>query len=198
MQKIIHSKIFYTPTGRKRSVEVREHRFGGYEVFKFEHPKSKSGLIVGTWTGYFTNKQKAIKKANSLARKQVFGISLKNKNKKSYIEYGVFPIKRLKVGKKKHYHVIVLQGDKENISIGLTSKNKRGDLLPVKYSNKGVGFMKRTASREFVKYYDNKLEKFNIDKESENKAYRIAMNKLLKDIGHSQKSKRRNEKNRNR
>lgn len=69
MQKIIYSKTFYTPTGRKRSVEVAEHRFGGYEVIKFVYPKSKRGLILGTLTGYFTNKQKAIKKANSLARK---------------------------------------------------------------------------------------------------------------------------------
>lgn len=69
MQKTIYSKTFYTPTGRKRVVEVREHSFGGYQVIKFDVPKDKRGLTYGTWTGDYTNKSKAIKKANSLVRK---------------------------------------------------------------------------------------------------------------------------------
>ena len=70
MQKTIYSKTFYTPTGRKRVVEVREHSFGGYQVIKFNVPKDKRKLTWGTWAGDYTNKSKAIRKANSLARKK--------------------------------------------------------------------------------------------------------------------------------
>lgn len=118
----------------------------------------------------------------------------KKPSKEMVNNYGVFPIKRLKVGKKKHYHVIVLLGEKENISVGLTSNNKRGDLIPVKYSNKDSGYMKRTASRELTKSYDDKIQNFTIDKQSEERAYRIAINKLLKDIGKTKKAKKRNSK----
>ena len=69
MKNIVYSKTFYTPTGRKRIVEVREQSFGGYEVIKFSVPKDKRKFTWGTWAGNYTNKSKAIKKANSLCRK---------------------------------------------------------------------------------------------------------------------------------
>ena len=90
--------------------------------------------------------------------------------------------------------MIVLSGKKENISVGLTSNNTRGDLLPVKYSNGSSGYMKRTASREYANAYDNKIENFTVDIDNEKIAYRIAMNKLLNDIGKNRKVKKRNKK----
>lgn len=69
MAKVIHSRTYYTPTGRKRVVEVQEKSFGGYEVVNYHYPKDGRSLIWGTYYGNFTNKAKAIRKANSLARK---------------------------------------------------------------------------------------------------------------------------------
>ena len=70
MARLIHSKTYYTPTGRKRIVEVQEHSYGGYQVVKYNVPKNKSKLTWGTWVGNFTDRSKAIKKANSLARRK--------------------------------------------------------------------------------------------------------------------------------
>lgn len=105
-----------------------------------------------------------------------------SKKKKSKNLYGEFPIHRVKQGNK-HPHVLVYKGDKENISVGLTTKNPRGDLISVKYSNGKKGFMKRTATRQSSKKYDDKELNYRLDKKSENLAYSIATNKLLKDIG---------------
>ena len=69
MAKVIHSRTYYTPTGRKRLVEVREQSFGGYQVVKYNVPKDRRKLTWGTYVGNYTNKTKAIRKANSLARK---------------------------------------------------------------------------------------------------------------------------------
>ena len=72
MEKIIHSKSFTTPTGRKRRVEVRTDNYGWYRVVKWNIPKKKNSLIFASYdSGYnFSNKAKAIRKANSLARKK--------------------------------------------------------------------------------------------------------------------------------
>ena len=69
MAKVIHSRTYYTPTGRKRLVEVQEQSFGGYQVVKYNVPKDRRKLTWGTYVGNYTNKTKAIRKANSLARK---------------------------------------------------------------------------------------------------------------------------------
>ena len=90
------------------------------------------------------------------------------------------PIRRVKYGDR-HPHVVVLEGDNENISVGLTTSNKRGDLTPVRYSNGKKGYKKRNADRK-DKYFYDRLEKYHLDVESENKAYKIAINKLLKDL----------------
>lgn len=111
--------------------------------------------------------------------------SIKNESNNSH---GNFPIHRVKQGRK-HPHVVVYKGDKENISVGLTSKNPRGDLFDVNYTNGKKAFMKRTATRQSNKKYDDKELNLNLDKKSEDLAYRIATNKLLKDIG---KNKKRN------
>ena len=44
MARLIHSKTYYTPTGRKRIVEVQENSFGGYQVVKYNVPKNKSNV----------------------------------------------------------------------------------------------------------------------------------------------------------
>ena len=73
MEKIIHTKTFYTPTGRKRVVEVRENSWGNYyRVIKWNYNKGKKPITA--WSSYdsgynISSKAKAIKKANSLARK---------------------------------------------------------------------------------------------------------------------------------
>lgn len=43
--------------------------------------------------------------------------------------------------------------------------------------------MKRTATRQKKYLYDSRVEKYKLDKQSEEKAYEIAKNKLLNDIG---------------
>lgn len=96
------------------------------------------------------------------------------------------PIHRLKYSPK-HPHLVVMQGQKENISIGLTTKNPRGDLIKVTYSNGKTGYMKRTATRESKKKYDKERLNYHVDKKSEEIAYRIAMNKLLNGIGKTKK-----------
>ena len=98
------------------------------------------------------------------------------------------PIKRIKYGDR-HPHVVVLENDKEFISVGLTTKNPRDDLKSVKYSNEKTGYIKRNATREYRNLYSDKNEKYNLDLKSENVAYRISMNKLLKDIGKDKKKK---------
>ena len=60
------------------------------------------------------------------------------------VDYGVLPVHRVKQDKR-HPHVVVLKGKKENISVGLTTKNPQWDLIEVKYSNGQKGYMKRTA-----------------------------------------------------
>ena len=73
MEEIIHSKTFYTPTGRKRVVEVRQNSWGNhYRVVKWNFSKNKKSLIYA-WSSYdsgynFSSKKAAIKKANLLAR----------------------------------------------------------------------------------------------------------------------------------
>ena len=109
----------------------------------------------------------------------------------NYLKFGKMPIKRVKFGDR-HPHVIICEGDFENISVGLTTSNNRKDLKRVYYSNGKTAYMKRTASRENVSQYESKTEKYHLDLESENRAYKIAINKLLKDIG---KDKKRNKKN---
>ena len=75
MEKVIHSRTFYTPTGRKRVVEVRENSWGNYyRVMKWNHVPNKSKSLIKAYATYnsgynFSNKAKAIKKANSLAKK---------------------------------------------------------------------------------------------------------------------------------
>lgn len=92
------------------------------------------------------------------------------------------PIKRIKFYPR-HPHVVVFEGDDENISLGLTSSNTRGDLIPVTCSNGKKVYMKRTATRQNKNLYDSRVEKYKLDKQSEEKAYEIAKNKLLNDIG---------------
>ena len=74
----------------------------------------------------------------------------------SKIKYGILPIRRVKYGDR-HPHVVVLEGDNENISVGLTTSNKRGDLTPVRYSNGKKGYMKRNADRKDKYFYDRKV-----------------------------------------
>lgn len=47
--------------------------------------------------------------------------------------------------------------------------------------------MKRTGTKDKSNKYDKKKEKLSLEKESENKAYRIAMNKMLKDLENKKK-----------
>ena len=124
--------------------------------------------------------------------------SQKNKKKKKSSrkprrrnEYGIMPIHRSKY-QPRHPHVVILQGKKENISVGLTTENSRGDLIPVKYSNGETAFMKRTAARQSNNLYASKEEKYKLDKVSEHKAYEIAVRKMLGDIGKTDKNKKRN------
>lgn len=107
-------------------------------------------------------------------------------NINSNLKFGSFPIHRVKQGSK-HPHIVVMQGQKENISVGLTTKNPRGDLIKVFYSNGKTGYMKRTATRQSTNKYDKKKLNYYVDKQSEEIAYRIAMNKLLSGIGKSKK-----------
>lgn len=74
-------------------------------------------------------------------------------------------------------------GNTENISVGLTSKNPRNDLIKIKYSNGETAYMKRTATRQNKKLYDKKKLNYTLDKKSEDLAYDIAIRKMLKDIG---------------
>lgn len=120
----------------------------------------------------------------------MFGISKKKKSIKKNT-FGIVPIQRSKFNPR-HPHVMVIVGDKENITVGLTTKNKRNDLIPVNYSNGDSAFMHRTATRQSSKLYSNHIENFKLDKASENKAYKIAINKMLKDIGKPVKKKKRN------
>lgn len=80
-----------------------------------------------------------------------------------------------------------MEGTKENISVGLTTKNPRNDLIKVKYSNGETAYMKRTATRQSKKLYDKKKLNYTLDKDSEKLAYEIAIKKMLKDINKKNK-----------
>jgi len=120
------------------------------------------------------------KKANS--KNELLNSAKQVLKKKDNKIFGVLPIQIIKRGKR-HPHVVVLQGKEENISVGLTTKDPRDDLMKVKYSNGKEGYMKRTSTRKPTDMYDSEVLKYNLDIESEKKAYEIAIRKILKDIG---------------
>lgn len=120
-------------------------------------------------------------KKNSKKRISKSNKSFKKKKSDNKEKFGVFPIYRTKHAER-HPHVVVLQGKDENISVGLTTKNASGDLIPVKYSNGKKAFMKRSASRKKKSLYERKQENYFLDKESEKIAYQKAIYKMLKDI----------------
>ena len=102
------------------------------------------------------------------------------------IIYGNMPIHRAKFGNR-HPHLVVIHNDKEFISVGLTTSNKRNDLRKVYYSNGKQAYLKRNAERKKRSLYEKKRERFNVDIETENHAYKIAMNKLLNDFENKRK-----------
>lgn len=70
MEKIIYQKRVYTPSGQERIIQVRENSWGGYRVIKKTNPKRGLVQTILYDSGLnFSSKAKAIKKANSLAKR---------------------------------------------------------------------------------------------------------------------------------
>lgn len=80
-------------------------------------------------------------------------------------------------------HVIVHTIDNHHISVGLTSdnpKNKRNQKLNKVYESRGkISRLKRNATYDSIYNYSKKMN-FTIDEQSEEKAIKIANNKLKK------------------
>lgn len=67
--KTILTKYYRTPSGQLRRIEVNESWDGAYWVTKDSIPKSKNSTVTRKYISVYTNKKKAFKKANSLAKK---------------------------------------------------------------------------------------------------------------------------------
>ena len=84
-----------------------------------------------------------------------------------------------------HHHIIVTDYDeKQYVSVGLTSddpKNKRNQELHKVYESNGkIARLKRNAVIDKKNRYHKRLSNFNVDIETEKKAYLLAMNKKTK------------------
>lgn len=97
------------------------------------------------------------------------------------------PISWYGKSKKKHPHVIVLQGKKKNYSLGLTHDSEDGKLREVFYSDGSKGYIKRNVTHDDVVKYDKKVLDIKLDKESEEYAYKKAIIKMLKDLENKNK-----------
>ena len=83
-----------------------------------------------------------------------------------------------------HYHVVVDEFDSKFVSVGLTSNkpnNPRNQKLHKVYESNGkIARLKRNADIKDKKNYSKRKANFNIDIDSEQKAYQIGMNKKNK------------------
>ncbi len=101
---------------------------------------------------------------------------------KKKIKYGSMPIRKyLKGG---HYHVIVHNFDDNYVSVGLTSDkptNKKNQQLHKVYESNGkIARLKRNATIDKKKRYHKRVANFNVDEETEKKAFTIGMKKISK------------------
>lgn len=105
---------------------------------------------------------------------------MKEKNKK--IVYGKMPIR--KYLKSNHFHVIVNSEDNKFVSVGLTSDkpdNKKNQKLHLVYESNGkIARLKSSATIDNKKYYHKRLASFNVDIETEKKAFILGQNKSNK------------------
>ncbi|MGM9971048.1 MAG: hypothetical protein ACI35W_01400 [Anaeroplasmataceae bacterium] len=83
-----------------------------------------------------------------------------------------------------HFHVIVLEKDNQFVSVGLTSDksdNKKNQSLHKVYESNGkIVRLKRNATIDDKVRYSKRKANFNVDTETEEKAYLLAINKLAK------------------
>ena len=84
-----------------------------------------------------------------------------------------------------HHHIIVCDyDDMQYVSVGLTSdkpENKKNQSLHKVYESNGkIARLKRNATIDKKNRYHKRVSNFNVDVETEKKAYQIAINKKTK------------------
>lgn len=120
-----------------------------------------------------------------------------DKKNKDKIEYGNMPVHRYKKGNEKtksgHPHVVAFKGKKYWVSVGLTS-DKPGDkknqsLQLVKESSGKISRLKRNATIDLKKNYDNKVSNIKVDKKTEEIVKQKCINKVRREINEKKNQK---------
>lgn len=110
---------------------------------------------------------------------EVININYKKNNSINEITYGKMPVKKYLRGG--HYHLIVDDYGNEYISVGLTSDKpsdkKNQSLHKVYESNGKIARLKRNATIDDKNKYHKRTANFNVDTQSELKAFLIAKRK---------------------